>query len=67
MLSEPDNKTPPAKSEGEEQEHEYFKMGGKGLFYQREIDQGQSTINEVRGKCGLSPVEGGDIRLKKRD
>ena len=41
-------------------------VGGKGLFRQRKIDRGQSTINEVREKCGLSPVEGGDIRLKKR-
>lgn len=31
------------------------------------ISRGQSTINEVRHDLGLAPVEGGNVRLKKRD
>lgn len=39
----------------------------KNLLYQNELDRGKSTINEVRKECGLPPVEGGDVLLKKRD
>lgn len=47
--------------------NEFLEVREKGLLYQNEIHRGQSTINEVREKCGLSPVEGGGIRLKKCD